>query len=830
MNLLGGLRAVHARQQHRVSLAAEMVVAGPTRHALLPTNVDSFFRAACLVALVTAGTAAAQAEVELAQIQRDAAVVDAEMTRIDLQYQNIPDLFSMGDRDDRALWGAIHHLNKEYQRASLALFGAVEPREGESLADLEATPDYAESLFFLADSLYELGNIGAASRYFEKLLKLKSKDYKDDAILRLMTIANNDRRYDAVDAYYSAYLAFAGSNVPGQVRYLRAKSLFRSARDDAAIEELTKVRSGDAFDLRARYLKASILTRQGKLSDALTIFDAIILLKNVAREDGAVKEMTHLGRGRLLYELDRLDESIDAYQSVEFDSKYLTMMLYELTLTHVRLGQLALADNKDGLTSKAERAEAAGVEYKKALRQIDDLRALDPDGERAADIDLLAGNLRLQRQDFDQADGIFAEVLEKHRTADLELQRLLLDSSLSDMLMRDILALENDPHALLESPLPVIVANRAARSTDVNASLTVFKDIQKSRADVESAQRLLEQLEENLSADNRARAELFRPLQSAVERSVALTNTVIQITSRALSVERKQARLSRDLATKVDEINQRRTEIEALVRQLPKTPEAIAKRKKRFIDRIDAIDRDTHELELISANIRATLASVDWLSRRELEPGPRAKLQADVVQMQAQLVANDEVAANLRRRVVEVRRGLQTIGGRGSSEDLLRSQWSSLAAEEFKLLRAARDPSQLALLSRVDATLDKLASATARNSEFRDRLERTVEERLKGARAMIAEERTSLAGYAGTLAEIDLRAAGLRDAATAVALERVRSELTGIVLRADVGVVDTAFGRKQAETERISALQKARAAELTDLTQAYADLTRDELP
>jgi hypothetical protein len=41
--------------------------------------------------------------------------------------------------------------------------------------------------------------------------------------------------------------------------------------------------------------------------------------------------------------------------------------------------------------------------------------------------------------------------------------------------------------------------------------------------------------------------------------------------------------------------------------------------------------------------------------------------------------------------------------------------------------------------------------------------------------------------------------------------------------------VDTSFARKQEQTEKIGQLQRARAAELTDLTQAYADLTKDEV-
>ena len=109
--------------------------------------------------VLCSSAASAQPATEVAQLERDATSAGAEMERIETQYREVPDLFAVGDRDDRAIWGSIYHLNKEYARASLALYGAVEPRDGESPRVVEATATYAESLFFLADSLYELGNV-----------------------------------------------------------------------------------------------------------------------------------------------------------------------------------------------------------------------------------------------------------------------------------------------------------------------------------------------------------------------------------------------------------------------------------------------------------------------------------------------------------------------------------------------------------------------------------------------------------------------------------------------------------------------------------------------
>ena len=776
--------------------------------------------------------AVAQPSTELAQVERDVATAVAEIQRIESTHTEVPELFSIADRDERATWGAIYHLNKEYARASLALYGAVQARPGEDVARFEASPEYAESLYFLADALYELGNIGAARVYFERLLALRAHDYHDEAILRLMAISARHANFDDVDRYYAQYLAVAGASVPGQVRYLRAKSLFQGGRDEMALQELAFIPNGEAFDLRARYLRGAILTRQNKLNDALVVFDDLLKQKAVAAADKEVKEVAVLGRARLLYELDRLTDSIDAYQDIEFGSRHLTTMLYEVTLTYVRRGQIALhGTDTDGLSDKARR-DNAKVEYKKALRQLDDLRALDPNGLRSADIDLLAGSLKLQLLEFDGAEALFGEVVSRYRAADAELATLAADLSVRDLVLQDILALELDENAPLSSPLPAIAARRAAQNRDVARSLAVFKDLRRSRAEIDEAEALMQQLDDMLSTSNPSRTEMFAALQSAVGRSVSLANTVVSLRTRAIAVERTLTRPSPEAAARLQTLAAQRGDLEARIQTLPTTFEEVAARKARFAARLDGADRALHELELVNSRLRAGLAASEWLLQRELQTDPVARDAAKAkVRLLAEEVTTNQVQIDgIKASIARLRREVQTVGGRGSGEEQLRVQLDATLAEERAVLVASRDPAQAALAGRLDNINASLESIAVRNRAFRDGLDATVETRLVGARAAIAEERTALARDREALNALDQQAAGLRDAATGVALDRVRRDIAHIVLRADVGTIDTAFARKQSETEQIGALERARAAELTDLTQAYADLTRDDLP
>lgn len=791
--------------------------------------------AALLLACTLASGARAQGaavDAEVARIEKDIGIADGELHRIEDQYREVPDLFTTEDRGERMTWGEIYYLTKEYQRASMLLFGAVEPRENDA-RPVEQRPDYADGIYYLADSLYLLGNVSAAQAYFEKLLKLRGHGHHEQAILRLMEIGDEHRRFDDVDRYYAEYLQIAGSDIPGQVRYLRGKSLFLAKKDRLAVEELAKVPPTDAYALRSRYLIGAALVRMGKDTDALTMFQQVAFAKAIAKDDKRVKEQAHLARGRLFYETDQLSESIDAYQEISYDSPLLTTMLYEVTWTYVRRGQIALRGARGDNLTELERRERAKIEYEKALDQLEDLRALEPDSERSAEIDILAGNLRLQRNEFEKAEEVFDDVLTSYRNTDEQLSALMAERSSRDRLLSDIIAMSSGG-LTVDSKLPPLAARRAANNEEVAKALQVFKDIQKSRDDIASTTKLLGELEAQLSPDNPTRTELFKPLQSGVERSMSLENTLLVLKQGAIALERKLSRPAPALAAQLQTLRAERAALEAKVALLPKSQEAIAKRKQAMFDRLARIDNALHQAELEARQRRAELTAIDFMYARD-PAGNSGPLKGELRRNQlreARVAIEDieRIAEGLRGKIVAIKKDIATAGGRGSPEDALRTAYARSFEEERALLAGARDPASARLYARIDDALNRMDSMASKNGAFRARLDGIVQERLAGARALLATEKDALTIYVSALGDIDTRAAAVRDTATTIALEKVRWELNRIVLRADVGIVDTSFARKQAETEKIGQMQRARAAELTDLTQAYADLTKDEAP
>jgi tetratricopeptide (TPR) repeat protein len=697
--------------------------------------------ALCLQAFGCVAAQAPAADLALGAIEQEIVRAEGELGRTEERYREIPELLATDDHAERMMWGEVHFLAKDYERASELLFGAVQPRQGEARRGeppVEQLPGYAEAVFQLAESLFALGNLAAARTYFESLLALPRHGHRDEAILRLMEIAGTQGRPDLVEKHYADYLATSNGNFSGQLRYLHGKSLFATKKDDAANAELQLVPPGHAYWMRARYLMGAILVRRGRYEEALKAFTEIAKTRPIANEDKEVREMAHLARGRLFYELDRLPESIDAYQSIPYDSPLLTTMLYEVTWTYVRRGQIALRGEKGDNLTEMQRRERAKVEYEKALRQLDDLRALEPQEDRAADIDILAGNLRLQRNEFTEAEGVFNKVIETYRDADAQLQALTADRDSRERVLSDILAMSSGG-LTVDSTLPPIVARRAAENEDVVDAVRAFKGIDATRAEAAAAARLLAELEEDLSPTNPARTALFKPLQDGVEASTLLSTKLTNLKGRVIDLERSLVTPTPELAARLDAMRAERATLEEKLSAVPQTTDAVIARKVRLLERLTRISEALHQAELETRQRRAELTAIDFMIARD----PTAQTgsaqvenkRATVRDARAAVEGLEKTVGELKRRIALTKKQIGTAGGPGSEEDELRDLHARALDEEHGLLQSARDPAAGATMDRIDGIVRSVASLSERNAGFRKRLDGAVEARLVGARA-----------------------------------------------------------------------------------------------
>ena len=764
--------------------------------------------------------------------------VAAEIQRLETEYRVIPDLTGQGNFDQRLNQGETFLLLKNYERAALLLYGAVVPSSNAQGASLPSHARYPDAVFGLAESLFFMKNYQGARTYYDMLLRLKNHDHHEIAIKRLIQVLGRLQRYDEIDEYWAMYQEQA-STIPGEIVYLRGRAQFLSGQIDDAVETLILVPVGDTWYLRAQYtLGAAYVAQASKLRaddpeyerilrEALTLFTQIAQGKPVAREDKKVIELAHMARGRILFDLDELngvDGAVNAYQYIPYDSPLLPTMLYEVTWTYVRRGQ-KLLHSEEG--TELERVKAANREYELALEQLHDLRALTPLSERA-DIDILAGNLLLQKMDYDEARQRFESVLERVGPADNELRTLMEDPEQRARMLQDILTLESGGLSV-DTKLPPIVAKRAAKNKEVADAIRVFKDIEASRAEIAATEKMLVKLERALQT--KSKDQLFRPVASALSRSSNTSTTLLRISGAIADMQYKLVQdLPPEKRERVERLRARRMELEEALSSIATSGQQLKKRVNSYGGKLARLETLLHEQELEIKSWKAQIAALDRLfadarTARTTQPKALERQRKKLRQMRETVDEWEAEALELSDEIANIRTQLRLSGGRGEDEGDIRRAYQIAVDRENAFLRSVLG----AKGAKLAAMNDRVTSLMARNQAFKSRVDAVVERQVGVLRQLINSEREHLAQYREQVETVNAQAADYRDYATSIALEHVRSDLNKIVVRADVGVIDVAFQLKQKQTEKIGRLQRQKSIELTDLNQAYADLQRDEV-
>jgi len=784
-----------------------------------------------VTALFGASTSLAQAQkptgqVDIARLDGEVSHLTVEVDRLASEYPNVPDIEGGGRIDEWLDLGQIALLSGNNADAALLFYGAVSGPDGDPIS-ARRHPGYHDAVNGLAEALFNLGNLTTARFYYEQLLATDGHIFGENALLRLIEIASRLRDDEAIKRYYRIYQQNPRGATPSTVLYAIGRSSFLAKKDDDARDALVQIQAGDRFSMRAKYLLAAIDVRAGKLDEALASYtDIVANMPSVAAEDDEVRELAHLARGRLHYEQGLLTEAVDAYQYIQIDSNYLSTMLFEVIWTYVRRGNEHMKDEKVSVRERRKKLEA---EYDLALERLRYLRYLEAGSDLEPDIAILMGNIQIQRGDYDEAELAFKDVLDVYGPADEEMRKMVSDPQRRARLLKDILLLDSGGLSS-ETSLPPVAARRARENPRVAEALRIFKEIEQAKAEVTATRKVLEKLDAALSSSDRT--ELFREVAGPLSRAKNLDAALLKLEGQVVELKRQRA-LAKATAADRAEIERLAATTKGLDKKMAdvvSTDEALKERRARFEDRLRAIDGAASRINVDITGMRAQVKATDQMlatmNRSSSEsPLQIQNLRKELAFFNGQLEQQEAAYKELVELSARVRTALKVSGGRGKSDDDIRKAYETAVAAENALLDRVLGPeaAQFAtLLSRVRGQREK-------NAAFKSRIDTVVEKRVVEIKNLLDEERDNLAEYERRTEVVGGQAELFRDRATAIALEHVRDVLDQIVVRADVGVVDVAWQRKQAETNKIGELQRAKAAELTDLNQAYADLTKDEV-
>lgn len=738
------------------------------------------------------------------QLEEVARQVETARNNIDLvekQYTLRDEQSDDAARLQRFSDGEIQYLLLDYNTAAVLFYDLVANK------DFQQSPRYPDALYYLADSLYQQKNYLGSRLYLRQVLNLRSGHYKE-ALARYLEIAGRLNEFNGIDEFINQARGLSGGQLPPELTYVYAKWLFgrqdlsvedRVARSQAIFATLASDQTGP-FHEQAAYFIGVGFVRLRQWEKAAEQFKTVASQEPRDDKEKQVRELAELSMGRVYFEMGKYDDAVDHYAHISQQSENFPDSLYEIAWAYVRKGELVKANNAT-----------------EVLLEVADNSVLAPEAR------ILQGTLQQKLQKYDDAIETYNRVINEYSPVRDEIYSRLEDF--------DGLLARNENVLDVTKALPSIALKWATTQKEVADALEITSALDASRRGIVESRAVADRILKSL--DERG-LESFPVLQEGYTRADAVDNALTraeegltrleaQLTSQVLSAEQKQ---------QLEQLKAKATTLKQRIDTLPTTNEQLKARRERIQAQIDALDRQAFQLGIEIQSQAAQLTAIrkyvdDTRSQRKENANDEKAFLEKVTLEQRGLDGMTEELQALRTQLLDERTNAdKAIGG----EAILRKEYAELLEQQQQLFASVRgalpgDVQRLALRS--DVIRADGAAVRERVARSKGIIRERVSRRAQKLREQVLAEQQLIEDYTKETESVTGETKNLVARTAKDSFKRVHQIFYNLVLKADVGVVDVAFQRKQDKTSQIQKLAAQKDRELKQLDDEFKDVLKD---
>lgn len=691
---------------------------------------------------------------------------------------------------ERLIDGENFYRLKDYQRAAIIFLDIIENHPNHVA--------YGDALYYYADAMFLARDYLGAKEWYTRVINERNRPgvaaHVQQAIERLIEIAIHLNRFEGIEEYFSQL----GQMPSADARYIKGKFLYFKGDLEAALREFDSVAPNTLVGLKSAYLKGVILTRQTRYQDAIAVFNQAREHKSAGSEEQEIVDLLNLAAGRLYYEQGFIEHASACYQRVTNTSPYFDVALYEAATVLIRSG--------DGI---------------RAERVLEVLTVAIPDSKYIPRAKMLRGNLLLRAGRYEEAEKVFSEMSEQFGPVMIELDRLMSEQQdtskfFGDLVKRSIASLD------IQSALPPLVVKWVGEERDVQHALGLAADIGTVRETVQDTERLIRLLDAVINGPSRVNA--IPILRDAMRRAQQLENRLVQLRARLLSV-------GEDEMGALPELQQLSAERRALSGQLKALPTSLQAFEARENESRQIFDRMRKELSRNEVRIDQLSAMIIAIGR--FIGDPRYTEGADPVAvsaLEAELGRHKSAVGQMQTDVstlkvdVDGARYQIGVGDADDESDRLLAERLRAISERERQILASRGPVGQRLdeaLAAVDATETTLKRFVLEvNAEARRRVEEM--------KNLVAGERDNVVTYKSELVVLGDEAQAVVGDVTYANFSNVRRKFQDLILKADVGIIDVAWLRKEEHSARRDELTKERLQDIRILDDEFQEVRTEE--
>jgi len=524
----------------------------------------------------------------------------------------------------------VAYATGDYDTAALMLFDLV----GKPGADQEP------ARYYLAESLFQKGDRGAARGYFADLISagnVSSKFYQP-SLQRLVELAILQNDDSDITKWMQALDAINPGLRQASVPYVRGKYAFAKEKLDEALAYFDAVPKGSDFELQALYYTGTTYVAKSDLAKATDVFSDLVGRKPKSSNDRRVIELSQLALGRIYYERDQPSKSIDSYLLVDRRSDLFPDALYEVGWVYVK--------NK---------------QYDKALRALELLSLSEPQSARTPTVRILEGNLRIRKAqmirssavagtlengqsgdpapEYDKATQVFTDTHDQYFPSYVALTHMIDNNADPAQFLSQIAG--RSPHVFqAAAPIPEAAAQWLRDEPEVQRVVGVETDLGDVNTNINSAEQTIARLEGVINAGDKT--SVYPILGGRRSRIVAIDTDLLALRGRLADEELSLVTSSGDLA----QLSANRKNLAQQYAAMGNPEQAYADRLAQAQAGYDAIDQSAAEVNSIIDSTQAVAVALRKYSNDAVPEIP-ADQKANITQTLDQVAKDAEAIATM---------------------------------------------------------------------------------------------------------------------------------------------------------------------------------------
>lgn len=723
---------------------------------------------------------------DVAEIGASARHIKEQTQLLRKQYLSASSFQGKHYAEERLIDGENYYRLKDYDRASIILMDVIE-----NFPNHAAFP---EALFYYADSLFLSRDYYGARTEFRRFIAYGErqgfKSYRLRVISRLVEVAIHLNDFQGVDAY----IALFGSNLDAQAHYVKGKFFYFQKQYESAILEFGAVAGNTEMEMKAAYFAGATKVKQEDYDEAIKIFSNAV--SKYAKVEGALPELVdllYLGQGRLLYEKDFVENAAKAYGKINKYSPYYAVALYEAAAVQMRAGNTIGAE-----------------------RLLEVLTLAIPDSKYIPKAKLLRGHLLLSAGRYKDAEKVFEQTVDEFSPVQQMINRALKQSGDTGEFF-DLLMAQSVDALNVSSAIPPEVVMWAGEEPEVKRAFVVTDDLSKARTYTKESDRLLGLIGAVVNSTSAVNA--IPMLKDATRRAQRFRNELAHLESRLMiEVEEEFSSASSQ------QLSRQRQRMMNILTALPRDDKMYQKRENV------AKQVYTHmrlELSRQEVLLDKLLAVIVGLERYISKPSYQAEVtKAMLDSYWSQLKRYRAGVETTRESIAQIKQDIEKakyqigVGGEQDRKDaLFLDRWATLSKKYVSVIPSAGTDAK-----EISAAFRYISAARREIVLFRVDVDKLAGRKVSRIKRILDSERVKVKRYKAELADLNIEA---REVVNGVARENfsgIRKRFHDLLLKADVGIVDIAWMRKEEHKNRSIQLSKRRTNELQKLDSHFNEM------